>query len=460
MGRTPCADVEGRSRKEKARKQVFTREARIHMTLALFWMLCALCLAIICWSVLTRDGIYRTPFLMAATVSGFILPQIVGLLDQPLPEGALDMFLIMAVLSIVCSLIGDRLPSTSLSLWNWDLDERKLLWSAGGLTIVGGAFQIALGDATEGEFSAADLAVSGLPVALLFFARVLPYGLAISVFLYVKHRSRTAMWLAVVGLVFEIERIVMQGRRANLFEVAFIILLPCWFAKGWMIPRGLMLAGIVMAALIVPSAGVYRRLISSDEGPDWAAVKDISLLDNMREDVLDEGGSEVRSASFALLATEITGEYDYGINHWNGLVYNYVPAQLVGADLKNALMFETKEAVEEEALGFQKLKGSTYTGFTGVFKSFWYLGCLEFMAMSFVLARLYKTALKGRFVAQVVYSISLVPVMHTVTHHTQRLLSFWIHVALFLLPCLFLARKRSKRESSHESMKALSGSDS
>lgn len=416
------------------------------MTLALFWMLSALCLATVCWSVLTRDGIYRTPFLMGATVSGFILPQIIGLLDQPLPEGALDMYLIMAMLCMVCGLIGDRLPSKPLPLWNWDLDERKLVWVAGGLTAVGGIFQIALGDATEGEFSAADLAVSGLPVALLFFARVLPYGLAMSVFLYVKRRSRMTLWIAAVGFMFQFERIILQGRRSNLFEIAFIILLSCWFGKGWMIPRGLMLAGAVLGALIIPSAGIYRRLVSSEEGPDWAAVSDISLIDNMRDDVLDEGGSEVRSAAFSMLATEITGEYDYGINHWNGVVHNYVPAQLVGPEWKKALTFETKEAVEAETLGFQKLKGSTYTGFTGVFRSFWYLGCLQFMAIAFVLARLYKTALQGRFVAQIVYTISLVPVMHAVTHHTQRLFSFWIHVAFFLLPCLYLAR-RAKKDS-------------
>ncbi len=407
------------------------------MTAFLLSALCALCALVLIAGLIEKGGAYRIQFLLVGTVVGFVLPQAFGLLnDVTVPDGALDMTLLMGLLCMVALTIGASFPTTPFRAFSWTLSESRLTVSAAVLTLVGAYFRLQLRHLPHD----ADLG-TGTPVILAFFANNLSYGFALAVWVFARNGSRSALAVASIGALFELERIVLLGRRRTLFEFAFTILLAYWFAKKWAVPKWLVLAALVVAALLIPSTGKYRHLMRDEEGPQWSEVGQISVIDNMKDDVLEEGGSELRSACYAILAAETVGEYDLGTCHWNEVVFNYVPAQLLGADFKDSLMF-APAATEEDVLGFAKPVGSTYTGFTGVFKSFWYFGCLEFLLIGAALAKIYRGATSGHSVAQLLYMLSVVPAMHTITHQTQRLFSLWINLVIFVLPFVYFSREK------------------
>jgi hypothetical protein len=95
---------------------------------------------------------------------------------------------------------------------------------------------------------------TGLPVAYLFFARMLPYGFAIAVPLFARNGSRVACLVALYGCLFYLDSIVIGGRRQDTGEFGMIILLAWWFQRDRCIARPLM-PWVHMA--IFPFPGIY-----------------------------------------------------------------------------------------------------------------------------------------------------------------------------------------------------------
>jgi hypothetical protein len=135
-------------------------------------------------------------------------------------------------------------------------------------------------------------------------------------------------------------------------------------------------------------------------------------------------------------------KFDFGISHWNELVFRYVPAQLVGADLKDALTISVDTPAREEFL-YTPVTGSTLTGMNNTFQSFWYFGSLEFGVIGFVMCRLWRAACLGSMNAQLMYSLVLSQALESITHSTDNFIAPWVHMGLFLLPALAFARQRT-----------------
>ena len=60
-------------------------------------------------------------------------------------------------------------------------------------------------------------------------------------------------------------------------------------------------------------------------------------------------------------------KFDFGLSHWNKAIFNTVPAQVVGAEVKKALMFKSNYdvySVAKERYGHYLKTGSVKTGFT------------------------------------------------------------------------------------------------
>jgi hypothetical protein len=133
-------------------------------------------------------------------------------------------------------------------------------------------------------------------------------------------------------------------------------------------------------------------------------------------------------------------EFDLGAFHWNMLVFTYVPAQIVGTDLKNALYLPLGDPALEE-YQYRPPMGSTVTGLSDAFGSFWYFGCLKFLLIAVVMQKLWLAARSGSITAQLLYMLLPVQAMQAVTHFTNNFLLPWPHMAMFLLPALLFARR-------------------
>ncbi len=385
-----------------------------------------------------RGAIYEFPFLAGAVFAGFALPQFVGLsADRFLPPGALEKTLVMASLSAVMCWLGYAFNRKPWQTLDWNYDESRLLKVSIGLSLAGCYFYYQFSQLPDEMLKNSQM--TGLPVAYLFFARLLNYGFAIAVLLYARNGSKAALAVALFDSLFYLDRIVIAGRRAELVEFCAIIALATWFQRGRCIPRGLMLVGLVVGTLFINSIGEYRKATMSDQGPQWDSVLQIDFLGNL-EQLTEQGGPELTNAVYYIEAADRTMSFDFGLSHWNALVFSYVPAQLVGADIKEFLMLPIGAAVRKQFL-YTPTTGSTLTGLTDAFQSFWYFGCIEFFLIGLVMNRLWRTAIRGGLAAQLCYILILGPSLHSITHSTDNFIAPWVHMAMFLAPALMLAKR-------------------
>jgi hypothetical protein len=282
---------------------------------------------------------------------------------------------------------------------------------------------------------------TGLPVAYLFFARILTYGFALAVLLYARNGSRLALAVAAYGALFYLDRIVIAGRRQDLVEFLTIVLLAFWFQRGWCLPRWAMIIGMLAGGLFINSIGDYRSLSMEQRGPQWDKIANIDFVGNLAR-ITEHGGAEVRNAVYNIAAVSRSMELDFGLSHWNLVVFAYVPAQLVGSEIKQSLLIPLPQPLQESF--YQPALGSTWTGLSDAFQSLWYLGCLKFFLIAYLMQKLWRAA-RGNLTAQLAYMLMPVYALEAITHSTQRFIDPWIHFAIFLLPALLLSRRRLRK---------------
>ena len=412
------------------------------MSVPLLLLFSAVCCLLLLAGMARRGAIYEFPFLAGAVFTGFALPQLVGLAsDSFLPPGAFEKTLVMATLCAAMCWVGHAANSKPWGLFRWEYDETRLLWVSLVLSLAGCYFYYAFGALPEEVLHSSQM--SGLPVVYLFFARLLAYGFAIAVLLYARTGSKSALAVALFGSMFYLERIVIAGRRADLIEFCAIIALAAYFQRGRAIPRPVMLFGLILGTLGVYSTGDYRGATMSDDGPQWSSVLQIDFIGNF-ERMTQQGGPELTNAAYYIEATDRQMTFDFGLFQWNELVARYVPAQLLGDEFKGSLTVDLDTPAQTEFL-YTPDTGSTLTGLTDSFRSFWYFGCLEFAVIAFVMRGLWRAAVAGDMSSQLAYMLILAQALHAITHSTSNFTAPWVQMAIFLVPALLLARRPAGR---------------
>jgi hypothetical protein len=389
------------------------------------------------FSAMTRPGkVYEFPFLAAAMTFAFILPQLPGLaIDRFLPAGAYAKTTAFTVFCLAACQIGWSLRVKPMRLIGWTFDEKKLLVVATVFSLVGAFFYFRL-SRLSGEVTIGTI-ISGLPVIYLFFARLLTYGLAIALLCLAHRFSWPAFCLVAFDCLFYLDRILVTGKRGETLELVMLFALAFWFYSGRALPRLAVLTGLIAGTLAMGSTEDYRNITRDAGRPVWSAITDINVVENF-ENILRHGGPEMRNAILRVAAIDRTKELDYGIFHWNILVFNYVPAQIFGPELKESLMTRFPGEYDRE---YDPSVGSTETGMADAFGSFWYFGAVKFLLIAMAMRSIYAAAMEGRAGAQILYMLSAVPAMHTISHHTQWIVTLWVHMAFFLLPALLFARQ-------------------
>jgi hypothetical protein len=408
------------------------------------WLLILLLLSLCIWLMLvgvSRPGkIYEYPFLAGATFLGFVLPQLPALANDPfLPP---DAFARTALFTILCATmcgVGWAAGKRPFRAMRWDLDERCLLWVAAILSLAGAFFYFKISH-LPAELLPTNQIWTGSPVMYLFFARLLTYGLAIAALCFARCPSKFALCIILFDTFFYMDRILIAGRRSEAADFILIIALAAWFHRGIAVPRTLALIGVVAGTLALVSTGDYRSISHDREDQDWSEVAHIDAIENFQA-LLERGGPEMRNAILRIHAVNRSLNFDYGLFHWNTLVFNFVPAQIVGSEIKTSLIipFDGQHDLE-----YDPPTGSTETGMADAFASFWYFGALKFFLLAYLLGRIYCAATGGHTIFRLLYVLSLTPSMLAITHHTQSVLSTWVHMALLFLPLLALARVKTR----------------
>jgi hypothetical protein len=415
------------------------RVPKAAMNWLLIYTLAAVCLGLLLLAMRRPGGIYAYPFVAGATFLFFVVPQLPALANDPfLPP---DAFAKAAVLCVLCAAmcgLGWAVGKRPMIGMSWTFDERRLLWIAAVLSLTGAFFFFKISRLPD-ELTSMDQ-WTGLPVAYLFFAKLMTYGFAIAILSFVRRPSLFALTIILYDATYYADRFLSAGRRADTAELFVLIVLGLWFQRGIAVPRVFAVVAIVATALAIPSTGDYRALAKAHDGwPGWSEVSKIDVWRNFDE-MFQKGGFEMRNAVHRIHFVDETLNLDYGAWHWNTLVFNYVPAQIVGASFKASLMIPLGERQFSPDYESQIIIGTTHTGMADAFASFWYFGALKFFVVAYLLGRIYRAAAAGNTAYQIVYMISLTPATHVITHETQWIFSLWVYMALLFVPFLALAR--------------------
>ena len=388
---------------------------------------------LICWGMIRRERIYEFPFLTGVITFSFILPQVPGLASERfLPEGAFTRTALFMMLCLFMCWWGWRKTAKPFAFFRIDFDETRLLIVAAVLSLAGAYFYFKL-SRLPGELTIA-VQMTGVPVMYIFFSRLLSYGLAIAVLCLARRFSWLALIVLAFDLVFYLDRIVITGKRAEAVELIMMFALAWWFYKEWAIPRIFVILALFLGTLSMNSMGDYRAITKANDAPVWDDIKKIDFIGNL-EKVFRDGGDEMRNAIMRIDNTANTLQFDYGKFHWNRLVFNFVPAQLVGVEVKQSFMLP----VPVQSRDYNPVLGTTETGMADAFGSFWYLGAFKFFLLAYLVRRIWVTANTGEFAAQFTYLLSIVPSMHAISHQTDWVLMVWVHMLMFAAPALAFA---------------------
>lgn len=410
------------------------------------WPLIILLFLVSLWlmgqGLIRRGGIYEVPFLSGSMFMGFILPQLPALADQHLePIGAVERMVLFTSLCALMTgfgwLAGRRPIKHGFHLV---IDERRLIYLGLFLSLAGAYFYFRVSRLPPDI--RLDTMPSGIMVAYSFLQRMLTCGLVIAMLCIARRPSPIAIATALFDLAMLGDRLIIGGRKGEATEALLAILIPFWFYRGWTAPRVIALVGVLVAAISLNSTAEYRSIVREQGAVDWHQISKIDVVNNFLQ-VLNDGGPETRNAVERIDFADRNEDFDYGLFHWNVIVFNFVPAQIVGAAFKDSLQVDLYK--HSYAMGYRPDLGSTETGMADAFASFWYFGCVEFFLISYIMARLYYTAREGWILSQILYIFGITAAMLTVSHHTQWLFSVYIQLGILLLPGLLVLRRRPPR---------------
>lgn len=350
------------------------------MNEALILAFAALCFFLIAEGVLRRGAVYEYPFLAAAMMTAFILPQLPGLADNVfLPADGFAKTLAFSIVCLAAVPIGWRLSDRPLLSTPIPLDETRLLTAAATLSAIGAGFYVVISRLPPE--TVVSTALSGPTVIYLFFSKMLVFGFAIAALCAARRPSAVALAILACDAALYLDRIVVTGKRGEAFEFVLIIALAVWFQMRRALPRALVILTVLVGVIGLSSTEDYRNITRRGQTPGLEDIAKIDFIGNF-ETLLESGGTEFQNAVMRMDVVSRNQSFDYGLSHWNDLVMSYVPAQIVGDAFKRSLLVVTPGAVDRF---YAANYGTTDTGMADAFGSFGYLGFVKFFAVAWLM---------------------------------------------------------------------------
>lgn len=412
------------------------------MTIILLLVLLGICFSMLGWGILEPQRMYQFPFLAGAVFLGWVLPQLIGLASvTTIPDGALDKTILMSIFCALACYFGYIIPKKPLNIVFWSFNRKRLIKASALLSILGSYFFYLISQLAETANSSGQ-GWTGIITIYVFFATMLTIGFAICL---ICHLHRPTVWtysILIFDLIFYFDRIVLQGRRQAMVELFVIVIISLWFSKGKIFPRWVIIFSIITGTLLVNGIGDYREAVLGENTSGFSDVLRIDFIENFKI-LLTEGGIEMMNAVYNIEAIDQRKNFDYGLSLWNELVIAYIPAQFFGDSFKQGLLIELDRAAYLVFSRNSNDGGSTQSGMSDSFASFWYLGFIKFFIIAFILDKLHKAGNTGHIAAQLLLMLVFVGALESITHGTDRFFLSWPRLIMFLMPALLYAREKS-----------------
>lgn len=393
------------------------------------------CILLLGWGVRTPERIYQYPFLSATIFLSFIIPQAISLVRHPflLKSTSVDQILFVSCLCLWMTWIGYRIrPNLSfIQRLNITVDDKKLFRAGIALVLVSFLSSLVLQRIT---ISTNDVGNWTGPATILYFFGNLRY-IAVAIFLtdFLKRRSLVKfLWLA-FGILPILETVLVYGRRTPTFTLVILVGVSLFFVRRIAPPRILVIAIIALGAFLIPLIGEMR-------GNFWIALFTGELgfntiLAGLDRILLKGDVLELRNGAMLLEAANNLQKFGLGTGFWSDIVFQYVPGQLVGYDIKQALQINlgVSQADILNVFGTTFPAGSTKTGIGDSYAEFGYFGCLVFGAIAYLYRHIWISAFYYRNnISQILYIGLLSPALVGVTHGIGRFLQDAIFQIIFV----------------------------
>lgn len=399
-----------------------------------------------------RAWIMSAPMVVALLYLLWLAPQLFAISSMSFEmERKSDAFIDMSVLCLLALLFGwvlarpggQRCPLQEQDRCIW----HGMIISLILLTIVSAVFAVAL-ETVRVEVEGMSQ-WSGRATIVNFFAQIRIIPLALSAILFFRQRTKITTLLFAANLIIVLPIALVYMRRAELIDIIVILCGSYWFVHNRLPSILLMLPVGVFAFVMIFIVADLRQNAERMKGVDGqtpsifsSGVWDrIDLQATLRDRVAQ--APDVYNGFQIIDHVSQRQSYTLGSVLWNRTVHQWVPAQIVGADLKASLMFGTLTTVYEEIAAtsnFRYVLGTTPTGIGAAFQEFGYLGMIFFLILGTMTGWLFSRARKGDVWDQSLYLVLLPLVMISVTHsHATLFVSGPIYL-LFWATFRFLAR--------------------
>lgn len=412
--------------------------------------------AMLLWYLLRKGDLYKTPFWIGVISLGWFYPLAIGGYANTfeLPDDAYSNGMLFASL---CTLglwggwiLAYRKPLKA-NFWLGMSFKPERLYYVGVILCLGGfAFQWKLRSLPEEVLAMTQW--TGAPVMYLFLSQIFKYGFLTLWILYLNKRN----WLSFRYLIFLtpcflllLDAAIINGRRAEMMNLVAFILVGLWFVKRVVMPRWLLVIGLICGLTLINAIGTYRSIMKIE---DISMSQRVELIINgdymgVNKSHLENTSAEFENYIFIRTAVADEFAFDYGMSHWNLFVFNYVPAQLVGTVVKQSLMLPIEDVnqIVSSKYGHSFHTGSTLTGYADAFSSFGWMGFIKFILIGLMSGVLYRYAMAGGFLAQLIYIMSLNFAMHSVSHGTNEfLIRHWAYFFILVFPVMYWALDRKR----------------
>jgi hypothetical protein len=421
------------------------------MAVFYLYLLVLTCIGLLTWGVIRVERIYQYPFLMGSMFLSFLIPQAFALVKNPGPvtQTNLEGVLLYTSLCAACCLFGyiHKPQIGLLKKLHIIIDERKL-FNAGLFLMLQGHFfnylisRTPITVASNGNWT-------GPGTIYVFFAQVINIAFAIFMLQALKKPKPINIACAIISGM-PIFQSVLLGRRQPTMTFLIIIGLSLWMLYKMIPPRWIIVVSLISMAFLIPLFGALRdtfwTLLFSGQ------VEKVLELGQKAFDELLKGDSlEYRNSALLMDVVEKTSLYGFGAGFWDSIIFQYVPGQLVGFELKKALQFNLMDTYINylaNFYGYTMPIGSTITGIGDTFIEFGYLGCLTFAVIGYLLKHIWISALyQNSLFSQILYMGLASPIMVCLTHGVGRFLQESIFQLIFLSLVVYYAKARYSWQS-------------
>ena len=421
----------------------------------------AINVAMVVWYLRGKGRYYQFPFWAGVIALGWFYPMAIGGYQNvySFPDDAYSNGMLFASLCTAGLWFGfywsKRKRPLASSWLAMRFNSARLFIVGAALSVFGFYFYWKLWNLPE-EMLAEGI-WSGATTKYLFLANVFKLGFLI---LWLRYLICGRWWdvkslaFLIPSLIFILTAALLRGRRAEMMNLVSYIAVSLWFCKRMIIPRGLIIGGLMGGLILVNGIGTYRSIMMNTDLSLNQRVEmawDADYLVYLKQGT-HQSGNEFKNYIYRRQAYAEENIYDYGGYQWNRMVFLYVPAQVFGAAFKESLQIPLQDirTVVDDIYGFEWHTGTVSTGYADAFGSFWWFGVINFMLIGWIMGTLYRYALSGSFLAILFYVYNLTSAMQAITHETDQILtSTWIYFFAMAFPALFWARLRPLRIREH-----------